>query len=445
VVSVGRRTGRAELDEHAEGVHYSEIDVDFKHSKRKRAEILGEIRAKLSQIPGVVLNIGQPISHRLDHLLSGVRAQIAIKIFGSDLEPLRGLAQQVESVMREVEGVVDLQIEKQVLIPQVKIVLKREEAKKYGIKIGELAELLETAFNGRIVSEVLDGQRTFDVLVRFDEESRNNLEAIRSALIDTPVGAKVPLSSVADVIESKGPNVIGHENVQRRIVVSCNTAERDLGSVIEEIQKKILERVKLPVGYFVTYGGQFESQQQATKTIAFLSLFSLAGMILVVWHHFRSIRIMIQIFVNIPLGYIGAIIGILLTGGTLTIAHLVAFITLMGIIHRNTIMMISHYINLVLHEGEEFGEKMVIRGSLERLVPVLMTALCAGLAMLPLVLAKGEPGKEILYPIAVVILSGVITSTLLDMIVTPTIFFNFGKPAIDRYIEAHKRGEALHF
>lgn len=445
VLSVGRRTGRAELDEHAEGVHYTELEVDFKESKRKRAEILGEIRARLSQIPGVVLNIGQPISHRLDHLLSGVRAQIAVKIFGSDLDTLRNLAQQVEGAMRQVEGVVDLQTEKQVLIPQVKVVLKREEAKKYGIKIGELAEMLETAFNGRVVSEVLDGQRTFDILVRFDEESRNNLDAIRAALIDTPIGAKVPLSTVADVIESKGPNVIGHENAQRRIVVSCNIAERDLGSVIEEMQKKVSEQVNIPIGYFITYGGQFESQQQATRMIALLSLFSLGGMILVVYHHFRSPRIIAQIFVNIPLGYIGAIIGILITGGTFSVASLIGFITLMGIINRNTIMMISHYINLVLHEGEEFNEKMVIRGSLERLVPVLMTALTAGLALVPIVLAKGEPGKEILYPVAVVILSGIVTSTFLDMIVTPTIFFNFGKPAIDKYIEAKKRGEALHF
>jgi HME family heavy-metal exporter len=347
--------------------------------------------------------------------------------------------------MRTIEGVVDLQIEKQVLIPQIKIILKRDQAKKYGIKIGELAEILETAFNGRVVSEVLESQRSFDILVRFDEEQRNSFEVIRAALIDTPIGVKVPLSAVADVIESKGPNVIGHENVQRRIVVSCNTAERDLGSVIREMQEKIGKEVKLPVGYFITYGGQFESQQQATRTIAFLSLFSLGGMILVVWHHFKSIRIMIQIFVNIPLGYIGAILGVLISGGTFSIASLVGFITLMGIIHRNTIMMISHYINLVLHEGEEFNEKMVIRGSLERLAPVLMTALTAGLALVPIVLAKGEPGKEILYPVAVVILSGIVTSTILDMIVTPTIFFNYGKPAVDKYLEAKKRGEALHF
>lgn len=445
VISVGRRTGRAELDEHAEGVHYSEIDVDFKKSKRHRSEILDEIRVKLAQIPGVVLNIGQPISHRLDHMLSGVRAQIAVKIFGSDLNTLRGLAQQVETAAREVEGVVDLQIEKQVLVPQIKIALKREEAKKYGVKIGELAELLETAFNGRVVSEVLDGQRTFDIMVRFDEDSRSSVDAIRNALIDTPAGAKVPLVTVADVFESKGPNVVMHENIQRRIVVSCNTSGRDLGSVIEEMQKKIAGQVKLPVGYFITFGGQFESQQQATRMIAFLSLFSLGGMIMVVYHHFRSPRIIAQIFINIPLGFIGAILGILLTGGTFSVASLVGFITLMGIVNRNTIMMISHYINLVLHEGEEFDENMVIRGSLERLVPVSMTALTAGLALIPIVLAKGEPGKEILYPIAVVILSGIVTTTLLNMIVTPTIFFNFGKPAIDKYLEGQKRGEDLRF
>lgn len=445
VASVGRRTGRAELDEHAEGVHYSEIDVDFKESKRSRAEILGEVRAKLSQIPGVVLNIGQPISHRLDHLLSGVRAQIAVKIFGPDLDTLRSLAVSVEEAMRSVPGVVDLQTEKLVQIPQVRVTIKREEARKYGVKIGELTEILETAFNGKVVSEVLDGQRTFDVLVRFSENTRASIETIQNALIDTASGTKVPLSAVAEVTEAKGPNAIGHENIQRRIVVSCNTSGRDLGAVIEEIQKNVKTQVNLPVGYFVTYGGQFESQQQATRQIAFLSLFALGGMILVVYHHFRSLRIMAQIFMNIPLAYIGAITGILLTGGVFSIASLVGLITLMGITHRNTIMMISHYINLVLHEGEAFNEKMIIRGSLERLVPVLMTALTAGLALVPLVLAKGEPGKEILYPVAVVILSGLVSSTLLDMIVTPTVFFHYGQPAVDKYIEEKKKGTQFHF
>ncbi len=441
VITTGRRTGRAELDEHAEGVHYSEIDVDFKRSKRSQAEVLGEVRAKLSQIPGVVLNIGQPISHRLDHLLSGIRAQVAVKLFGPDLDTLRGKASEIERVMGSIRGVVDLQIEKQVLIPQLKIRINRETAQKYGVKVGNLAEILETGFNGRIVSQVLEGQRTFDVLVRFDEPYRNDLEAFQNSLIDTPVGAKIPVREIAEVIDSTGPNLINHEDVQRRIVIQCNVADRDLGSVIREMQEKIAKEVPLSTGYFLTYGGQFESQQAATRMIGFLSLFSLAGMFLVLYSHFKSVPIVLQILINIPLAIIGSVAAIYLTDRTLSVASLVGFITLTGIASRNTIMMISHYIHLMKHEGEQFDKKMIIRGSLERLVPVLMTALTAGLALIPLVLAKGQPGKEILYPVACVILGGLMSSTILDMAVTPAIFFKFGKKSAERLLHESTKEE----
>lgn len=440
VISTGRRTGRAELDEHAEGVHYTETDVDFKKSKRSRADILGDIRARLSQIPGIAMNIGQPISHRLDHMLSGVRAQVALKIFGTDLDVLRAKAQEVAAVLRNIPGVVDLQIEKQVLIPQVKIQIKRDEAKKYGVRSGDLVELLETAFSGKVVSEVLESQRTFDLFVRFRDEDRGNLQALRDALIDTPSGAKVPLTQVADVYESKGPNVVWHENVQRRIVISCNVAGRDLGGAVAEMQKRVQEHVALPSSYFITYGGQFESQQAATRLIAVLSLFSLAGMFLVLYTHFRSTMIVLQIMINIPLSLIGSVAAIYMTGGILSIASLVGFITLTGIASRNTIMMISHYVHLVKEEGEQFNEAMIIRGSLERLVPVLMTASVAGLALIPLVLAKGQPGKEILYPVATVILGGLMTSTFLDMAVTPAVFYVFGRKALKKYLaESEKK------
>jgi len=434
VISIGRRTGRAELDEHAEGVHYSEIDVDFKKSKRRRNEILGEIREKLSQIPGVVLNIGQPISHRLDHLLSGVRAQIAIKLFGSELDVLRSKAEEIRSTIQTIPGVVDLQIEKQVLIPQIQIRIDREKAKKYGVRVGELAEILEAASNGKVVSQILKGQMTFNVLLRLDESARKDLKDYKNLLIDTPTGAKVPLSEVAEVYEALGPNMISHENVQRRIVISSNVQGRDLGGVIKEIQQTIKEKVKIPEGYFVSYGGQFESQQAATKLIAILSIFSLGGMFLVLYTHFQSVRTVLQILLNIPLALIGSVIAILITDRTFSVASLVGFITLCGIASRNTIMMISHYIHLVEFEGEQFDKKMIIRGSLERLVPVLMTALTAGIALVPLVLAAGEPGKEILYPVAVVILGGLTSSTLLDMIVTPAVFYKFGRPAVEKYL-----------
>lgn len=442
VITTGRRTGRAELDEHAEGVHYSEIDVDFRQSLHPHGVVLANVRDRLSKIPGVLLNIGQPISHRLDHLLSGVRAQIAVKLFGTDLATLRTKAAEMEAVMRGIPGVVDLQTEKQVLIPQVRIQVDREKAAKYGVQPGALTELLETALNGKVVSQVLEEQRTYDVIVRFSDEDRADLDGIRRGLIDTPAGVKVPLDNLANVLESKGPNQVSRENAQRRIVVSCNTAGRDLGSVIAEIQQKINSQIKLPSGYFVTYGGQFESQQAATRKIGFLSLLALGGMILVLYTQYRSMRIVVQILVNIPLALIGSVAAIFLTDGILSVATLVGFITLAGVASRNTILMISHYLHLVEEEGESFTKEMIIRGSLERLVPVLMTALTAGLALIPLVLAKGEPGKEILYPVATVILGGLLSSTLLDLAVTPAIFYKFGHKAVERYLH-HTTTEEL--
>jgi CzcA family heavy metal efflux pump len=434
VISTGRRTGRAELDEHAEGVHYTEIDVDFRKSERTREEILDEIREKLGQIPGTVLNVGQPISHRLDHLLSGVRAQIAVKIFGDDLDYLRQAAAEIEAQMKTVEGVVDLQIEKQVLIPQVRIEADFEKTKLYGVQVGELNEMLETALNGRAVAQVLDGQKTYDIFVRYDEQSRDTAETMRHALVDSGNGQKVPLALLANVRESKGPNIINREDVKRRIVVSSNVSGRALGEVVAEIQRKVNENVHLPTGFFITYEGQFQSQQEAQRIIGILAVFTLATMFLVLYSHFRSWMIVAQILLNIPLAFIGGLVLTYFMVGTVSIATLVGLITLAGIASRNTIMMISHYIHLMEFEGERFDEHMIVRGSLERLVPVTMTAAVAGLALIPLVLAAGQPGKEILYPVAVVILGGLVSSTILDMAVTPAVFFKFGRKAAEKYI-----------
>lgn len=442
VASTARRTGRAELDEHAEGVHYSEIDVLFKKTKRSKEAVLHDIRDKLSQIPGTVLNIGQPISHRIDHLLSGIRAQVAVKIFGTDLTQLRAKAAEVEQVMGGIKGVVDLQIEKQVLIPQILIRLKREKIARYGLRVGEVSELLETALNGKVVSEVLEQQRTFDVLVRLDEPWRNDLETISKVLIDTPTGAKIPINQVAEVREDRGPNVIARENVQRRIVIQCNAAGRDLGSIIKEMQKKIASQVHLPEGYFITYGGQFESQQQASRLILFLSLFTIVLVFLLLYSHFKSSRIALQVMVNLPVSTIGGVVAVFLTGGTLSIASLVGFVTVFGIASRNGIMMISHYLHLMKEEGENFDEKMIIRGSIERLVPVLMTAATAALGLIPIALfGHGQTGKEILFPVATVILGGLISSTLLDMAVTPALFFKFGRPAAEKILAEREGGE----
>ncbi|MBI2069367.1 MAG: efflux RND transporter permease subunit [Elusimicrobia bacterium] len=439
VKSTVRRTGRAEMDEHAEGVHWSEIDVDFKEKGRPRSVVLQEIREKVEKTGDVYVNVGQPISHRLDHLLSGVRAQIAVKIFGPDLSELRRLGAQVENVLKEIPGIVDLQLEPLVLIPQLKIAIDREESSRYGLRPGTLAEDLEMALNGEAVGSVIEKQKLFDIFMRLDDQSRSDPEGIKKALVKTlPTGDKIRVSDVAEVYQGSGPNMINRENMQRRIVVSANAKGRDLGSLIEEIRTKITGRVEIPRGYFIAYGGQFESQQKASTMLLFLGAASLAAIFFVLFIHFHSVPLTLQIMLNVPLALIGSIAAIYLTDGILSVATLVAFITLCGIASRNGIMMISHYIHLMKEEGEAFSEKMVIRGSLERLVPVLMTALSAALALIPLLLSKGQPGKEILYPVAVVIVGGLFSSTLLDIIVTPAVFYRFGKASAERLIHAIK-------
>ena len=439
VKSVARRTGRAELDEHAEGVHYTEIDIDFKKEGRPRDLVLKEVREKVDSVDGVFSNVGQPISHRLDHLLSGVRAQIAIKVFGPELNVLRGKGAEILKSLEGTPGLVDLQIEQQVLIPQVKIQLLRDQAAKFGIVIGELSETLERALNGEVVAQIIEDQKTFNVFMRFDDRSRSSLEVMKKTTLKVmPDGRRINLENVADVYESQGPNQINRENAQRRIVVSGNSSGRDLDSLVEEIQKKISEKVEIPDGYFVQYGGQFESQKSASRLILALGILSIIGIFVVLYAHFKSSFIAIQIMLNIPMALIGSLFAIYLSDRTFSVATMVAFITLCGIASRNGIMMISHYIHLMKYEGEVFSKQMVIRGSLERLVPVLMTALTAILGLLPLVLAKGDPGKEILHPVAVVIVGGLLSSTLLDLFVTPTVFYRFGKKSAEKNLSSKK-------
>jgi CzcA family heavy metal efflux pump len=447
VRSTARRTGRAELDEHAEGVNSSEIDVSLwtpelvERSQsegdspkpqriRRKDQVMADIRKKLDQIPGVFYDVGQPLSHRLDHLLSGLRTQVAVKIFGPDLDVLRQTAERVRQEMTSVPGIVDLYVEQQVEIPQLKIALNRDACTRYGLRMEDAAEMLETALNGHVVSQVLDQQRTFDVMVRFASDARARPETIADALIDTPSGAKVPLSQLADVSESAGPNTINRENVQRRIVVQCNTAGRDLNSVIHDVQMKVdaLQRSEdWHEGYFVQYGGQFESQQQAQRQIMLLSIAVILGIGMMLFVALRSHRAALLVMADLPLAMVGGVLALFLTGTTLSVASLVGFITLLGIATRNGIMMISHYQHLMRAEGETFNEAMVLRGTRERLRPVLMTALVAALGMVPLALGAGQTGKEILQPLAVVILGGLMTSTLLDQIVTPTLFLKFGE------------------
>lgn len=440
VISTGRRTGRAELDEHAEGVHYTEIDVDLKETDRTREEILASIREKLAVVPGVTVNVGQPISHRLDHLQSGVRAQIAVKLFGDDLATLRSKAEEIRNAINTVEGATDVSIERQVLIPQVRFNVDRAKAAQYGLQPGEITQTLETALNGRIVSQAIEGARRYDVAVRFDDVSRNSIDALRNVTIDTPQGTQIPISAVATIENLPGPNQILRENAKRRIVIGSNVAGRDLGSVAQEIQQKIAAQVSLPEGYFIEYGGQFEATREATRTLSLLTIFSLVAIFFLLIKALGDWRSALQVMINIPLALIGAVIALLLSGGVFSIATLVGFISLVGITSRNGIMMISHYLHLMKEEGEDFTEEMIIRGSLERLVPVMMTALTAGLSLLPLAIAADAPGKEILHPLAVVVLGGIITSTLLDQIVTPAVFYKFGRPSAERII-AEREGE----
>ncbi|TNC96208.1 MAG: Acriflavin resistance protein [Stygiobacter sp.] len=424
VVSTGRRTGRAELDEHAEGVHYSEIDVDLRQSKRGRAEILADLRANLALLPGLSVNIGQPISHRLDHLLSGVRAEIAVKIYGDDLAQLRALAEQARARMAGVPGLADLQVEKQVLIPQIQIRLDRGQARKYGLTLDRLTETLEAALNGKVVAQVRDNQQSFDVVVRLASTWRAQSDDFHQILVDSPAGP-VPLGLLAQVVETQGPNVVSRDDMRRRIVVLANAQGRDIGSVVAEIQDR-LAGMTLPPGAYMAYEGQFQSQQQASRLISLLAGLSLAGIFLVLYLHFRSGVLAAIVMANVPMALVGAVAALWLSDQTLSVASLVGFVTLTGIAARNGIMKLSHYRHLMRHEGMAFGPDMVVRGSLERLSPVLMTALVAALALMPLVLAGGDPGKEILHPVAVVIFGGLLSSTLLDTIVTPILFLLFG-------------------
>jgi Cu(I)/Ag(I) efflux system membrane protein CusA/SilA len=435
VKSTIRRTGRAEMDEHAEGVHWSEIDVDFHNNGRDREVALEDIRDKLSTIENTYANIGQPISHRLDHLLSGVRAQLAIKIFGPELNTLRRLGKSLERKLKDVEGLADLQLEQQVLVPQIKVHLYREDAAKFGIKISDLVEHLEVALNGINVGKVIEKQRIFDISLRFNEETRKNLELLKEIVVRVlPTGESIKLKQVASVYESEGPNIINRENASRRIVIQANSGGAPLDILVKEVRKAVNE-LELPSGYHVELGGQFKSEEEASRLITFLGCISLLAVIVFLYAHFNSLMMSFQVLTAIPLALIGSIVGIFITEKVLSVATLIAFITLCGIASRNGVLMISHYLHLLIKEGREFNKETIIQGSQERLIPVFMTALTAIFALFPILLSKGDPGKEILYPVAVVIVGGLITSTFLDIFVTPVVFYNFAKKAVKKIKE----------
>jgi HME family heavy-metal exporter len=377
-------------------------------------------------------------------MLSGVQAEVAVKLYGDDLSILRRSAKEMKAAIAGVPGVKDLQVEPQVEISQLRIEIDGHQLTKYGLRRHDINEFVETAMNGTIVSEVLVDQRTFDLLVRFDEPYREDVEAVKRLSIDLPGGGTTSLASVANIYRASGPNTINREQVRRRIVIQCNTAGRGLVDIVRDIKSRLkpIEQ-KLPTGYFVEYGGQFESQRSASQRMAVYFGGAIVGVFLVLYTMFRSTNLSLQVMIALPAAFIGSVAALYLTGQTLTVAAMVGFISLCGIASRNGILLINHYLHLVRHEGETWSKEMIVRAGRERVAPVLMTALTSGIGLVPLALAAGEPGKEILYPVATVIIGGLITSTILEFLVRPALFLQFGMESARRTVERDGEGIAL--
>jgi len=441
VTHVGRRSGRAELDEHAEGVHVSELDVGLvpaEQLKRPMDEVRADIRARLSNLPAAI-EVGQPISHRIDHMLSGVRSQIAIKIYGEDLDALRGQADALRQRLATIPGIADLQIEKQVLAPQIKVRVDYAAAAQYGVPAPQVLATLQSLVEGEKITQIVEGGRRFALVVKLPDSARS-IEGLSQILIETPTG-RIPLSKVASIEDGDGPNQISRDDGKRRIVLSANASGRALSEIVADI-RRVAAETKLPEGMFITLGGQFQAQEEASRLIGVLSVVSLVLMFVVLYSRYQSTTLSALIMVNIPLALVGAVIGLWLSGQPLSVAAMVGFITLAGISVRNGILKVSHYINLMRFEGEAFDHRMIVRGSLERLSPVLMTALVTAFALAPLLFEAELPGTEVLHPVAVVIFSGLISSTLLDTFLTPAMFWLFGRKDAERLMD-DKDAEAL--
>lgn len=426
-----RRTGRAELDEHAQGVNAAEIDAPFVLAGRSKEEFMKDVREKLSAVSEANITIGQPIGHRIDHMLSGTRANIAIKLFGTDLSKMFSLANQIQRNIEGIKGLVDISVEQQIEIPQVQIKAKRNLLAKYGISIGQFTEFIDVAFAGEKVSQVFESNKSFDLVLRFNDENRDKIENIRNVLIDTNIKPtpletqystpKVPLHYVADIVSTTGPSTINRENIQRKIVVSANVAGRDLKSVVNQIKEKINDTIQLPENYHIQYGGQFESEAKASKILFFTSLMSLFIIFLLLYQEFKNIKLAGIVFLNLPLALIGGVLSIWFTGRIISVPSIIGFITLFGIATRNGILLVSHY-QVLQSQGVALYET-VIKGSLDRLNPILMTALTTALALIPLAITGDLPGNEIQSPMAIVILGGLLSSTLLNIFIVPTVYY----------------------
>lgn len=421
IITTTRRTGRAELDEHAQGVNSSEIDAPFTLKDRSRDNFLAEVRHQLSGVSGVNITIGQPIGHRIDHMLSGTRANIAIKIFGDDLNKLFQLSNQIKSQIENVPGLVDISVEQQVEIPQIQIKAKRELLNHYGITIAEFNEFVDVALAGEKVSDIYEDSKTFDLIVRMEKGSRSKIENLEDLFIDGYDGKKIPLLYVANIVSTSGPNTINRENVERKTVVSVNVAGRDQKSAVEEIQQIISDKIQLPQGYHIAYGGQFEAEAEASKILLFTSLFSILVIFLILFQEFKTVKTAGIVLLNLPLALIGGVLSIYFTSGILSIPAIIGFITLFGVATRNGILLVSHY-NTLQEEGMNLYDT-IIQGSKDRLSPILMTALTAGLALIPLAIGGDLPGNEIQSPMAKVILGGLFTSTLLNIFIVPIVYF----------------------
>lgn len=426
VVSTSRRTGRAEYDEHAQGVNAAEIDVNLKMGERSREALLASLRQELGSIPGMNITIGQPISHRIDHMLSGTRANIAIKIFGPDLRELRRLANTTRDQISNIEGLVDLNVEQQLDIPFVTIDFNRAAIARHGLHIRDVAEAVEISLVGHKLTRVLEGQRGFDLTLRLQPESTRELEQIRQLLIATPDGARVPLHTLARIERDRRPNQISRELAQRKIVVSCNVSDADLVGRVEAIRERIEERVPMPDGYHVEYGGQFESATEASRVLGWLTGAVVLGIFFLLFLSLGRWKDAVLVMVNLPLAMIGGVAGVFLLDGVLSVASMIGFITLFGIATRNGLLMISHIRHVHDEEGVTDVREAVMKGALERVAPILMTALASGLGLIPLAIKAGMPGSEIQAPMAIVILCGLVTSTLLNMIVVPALYLRFG-------------------
>ena len=421
IQTVARKTGRAELDEHALGVNVSEIEAPFELKDRSHAELLDEVRHKLSVITGANIEIGQPISHRIDAMLSGTQASIAIKLFGDDLNRMFAIGNQIKEAVSDVEGIADLNVEQQIERPELKIVPKREMLAKYGISLPQFSEFVTVNMAGEVVSQVYEQGKTFNLVVRAAESDRGTMERIKELMIDDAQGRKIPLSYVADVTSSMGPNTINRENVKRKIVISANTSGRDLRSVVNDIQHRVEEKISLPEGYHIEYGGQFESEQAASRTLLLTSLMSIAVIFLLLYMQFHDAAESGVILLNLPLALIGGVFALFLTTGEVSIPAIIGFISLFGIATRNGMLLVTHY-NLLREEQQLGVRESVVRGSLDRLNPILMTALSSAFALIPLALRGDLPGNEIQSPMAKVILGGLLTSTFLNAFVIPIVY-----------------------